>query len=173
MLSIALPLEIYRTTIYIGLSMRLITEDYQALAEFRYQIRRFLVVSEGIAHSGKLQPQQYMMLLALRGLPAEKEPTLLVLSERLQIRHNSAVELANRLARQGLIRRYRSKGDSRKVFLRLTTKGAGIIEKLVKNRYIELHSSQPELARALNQIIARTNKRNSKRQALPGKAIPA
>jgi hypothetical protein len=83
---IVLPAAIY---IVLRLSVHLVTEDCRALAEFRYQIRRFLALSEAVARSGKLQAQQYMLLLALRGLPAGKEPTILVLSERLQIRHHS------------------------------------------------------------------------------------
>ena len=138
------------------MTKNLVTEDYRALAEFRYQIRKFLTVSEEIARSGGLQPQQYMMLLTLRGLPAEKEPTVRVLAERLQIRHNSAVELADRLAKRTLVRRFRSKDDSRKVLIQLTPKGAALIEKLVRQRFVQLHSSQPALIAALNRVLART-----------------
>ncbi len=134
----------------------LITEDYRALAEFRYQIRRFLTVSEEIARSAGLQPQQYTMLLTLRGLPVDQEPTIRVLAERLQIRHNSAVELANRLANRALISRVRSKSDSRKVLIQLTPKGAALIEKLVRKRFAQLHSSQPALIEALNSVLVRT-----------------
>jgi DNA-binding MarR family transcriptional regulator len=146
------------------MAMNLTTEDYRALAEFRYQIRKFLTVSEEIARSGGLQPQQYMMLLTLRGLPADNEPTLLVLAERLQIRHNSAVELADRLAKRGLIRRFQSNNDSRNVLIRLTAKGAALIEKLVRKRFAQLHSSQPELVRALNRVLIRTKTKREKRQ---------
>ena len=142
------------------MTKNLVTEDYRALAEFRYQIRRFLTVSEEIARSAGLQPQQYTMLLTLRGLPADKEPTVRVLAERLQIRHNSAVELANRLARRALVSRVRSKDDSRKVLIQLTPKGAGLIEKLVRKRFAQLHSSQPALIDALNNVLARTKQEN-------------
>jgi len=141
--------------------MSMINEDYRALAEFRYQIRRFLAVSEEIAHGAKLRPQQYMMLLALRGLPKGKEPTVAALAERLKIRHNSAVELADRLARRGLVRRRRSESDCRKVFVELTGKGAALIEKLVEKRFVQLNSSQPALVRALNRVLARTNVRRT------------
>jgi DNA-binding MarR family transcriptional regulator len=147
--------------------MRLVAEDYRALAEFRYQIRKFLTVGEEIARDGGLQPQQYMMLLALRGLPADKEPTLLVMAERLRIRHNSAVELANRLARRNLIRRYRSRNDSRKVLIRLTDEGTELIEKLVRKRFFQLHSSQPLLVAALNQVLAHSKNRTRKKKAAP------
>ena len=149
--------------------MRLVTEDYQALAEFRYQIRKFLAVSENTARSGRLQPQQYMMLLALRGLPEGKEPTILVLAERLQIRHNTAVELINRLATRNLVRRYRSESDSRKACIQLTRKGEALLEKLVQERFDQLHSSQPELVRALNRVLARTNTNRIGKQAISGR----
>jgi DNA-binding MarR family transcriptional regulator len=145
-----------------NMAMNLVNDDYRALAEFRYQIRRFLTMSEEIARNGGLQPQQYLTLLMLRGLPPEKEPTLLTLAERLQIRHNSAVELANRLATRSLIRRFQSKNDSRKVLIRLTPKGAALIEKLVRKRFIQLHSSQPALVRALNQVLTRAKSKSTK-----------
>ena len=129
-------------------------EDFYALAEFRYEIRKFLIVSERIARTAGLQPQQYVLLLALRGLPPEKEPTIVVLAERLQIRHSSAVELISRLAQRGLIRRHRSNNDSRKVFIRLTRVGEALIEKLVRRRFDELVSGQPVLVDALHRIIA-------------------
>ncbi len=128
-------------------------EDYRALAEFRYEIRKFLIASERIAHSAGLHPQQYMMLLALRGLPSAKEPTILVLAERLQIRHNSAVELVDRLVKRGLVRRHRSQSDSRKILVQLTSAGSALIEKVVQRRYDELVSSQPMLVKALNRVI--------------------
>jgi DNA-binding MarR family transcriptional regulator len=153
--------------------MRLVTEDYQALAEFRYQIRRFLAMSEDLAHSGRLQPQQYRMLLALRGLPGGIEPTILALAERLRIRHNTAVELVNRLAGRGFVRRLRSRSDSRKVLIRLTKKGETLIERLVEERFVQLHSSQPELVRALNRVLVRTRAKGAVRQGASKKLSKA
>lgn len=128
-------------------------EDYRALADFRYEIRRFLIVSEKIARSSGIQPQQYIILLTLRGLPQDKEPTILFLAERLQIRHHSTVGLIDRLARRGLIRRCRSKTDSRKILIRLTSAGKALIEELVRRRFAELDSSQPMLLKALSRIV--------------------
>jgi DNA-binding MarR family transcriptional regulator len=145
--------------------MRLITEDYRALSEFRYQIRKFLAASDAIARSGALQPQQYMMLLTLRGLPDGIEPTIAALAERLQIRHNSAVELVNRLAERGLVHRDRASSDSRKVFLQLTAKGASLIEKMVEKRFLELQASQPELIKALNRVLKRAQNKKSEKTA--------
>ncbi len=155
----------YIVTRYIidGMGKTITTEDYCALAEFRYEIRKFLIVSERIARSAGLQPQQYTMLLALRGLPAGKEPTIRFLSERLQIRHNSAVELVDRLVRRDLVRRYRSDDDSRKILIRLTSAGNVLIQKLVQSRFAELNSSQPVLAGALNRIVDIAKRRGAKK----------
>ena len=128
-------------------------EDYRALSEFRYEIRKFLMVSEKIARSHRLQPQQYMVLLTLRGLRPNQEPTIIFLAERLQIRHHSAVGLINRLAKRRFIRRCRSKADSRKTLIRLTSAGNALIEEVVRMRFVELASSQPMLLTALGRIV--------------------
>src|SRR5579883_3131704 len=77
------------------------TAEYRALAQFRFLIRRFLNNSERAARTVGLEPQQYMGLLALRGLPADQEPTIRSLAERLQIQHHSAVELVDRMEKRG------------------------------------------------------------------------
>ena len=77
-------------------------QDYRATAEFRYQIRRFLRASEQIARSYGLNPQQYQLMLAVKGLPDDHAATIGEVAERLQIQHHSTVELADRLSAKGL-----------------------------------------------------------------------
>src|SRR5487761_975726 len=91
--------------------------EYQALAEFRFLIRRYLTNTETAARSVGLQPQQYGCLLALRGLPNGQEASIRNLADRLQIRHHSAVELVDRMEQRGLFRRERSKEDKRRVLV--------------------------------------------------------
>ena len=79
--------------------------DYQALADLRYQIRCFLHFSEGAARTAGLEPQQHQLLLALKGLPSGIRPRIAELAERMQLRHHSVVELTNRLAKGGYVRR--------------------------------------------------------------------
>src|SRR6266481_7179066 len=81
--------------------------DYQALAEMRYQIRRFLHFSEQAARQAGLVPQQHQLLLALKGLPAGRKATISEVAGRLQLRHHSVVELIDRLVERGLIKRLR------------------------------------------------------------------
>src|SRR5579864_9624141 len=106
------------------------TAEYQALAQFRFLIRRYLNNSEKAARSVGLEPQQYMGMLALRGLPAGQEPTIRSLSERLQIEHHSAVELVDRMEKRGLFRRERSKQDRRHVIVHVTAHGEALLSRL-------------------------------------------
>src|SRR5687767_6150271 len=96
--------------------------DYASLADFRYHIRQFLRVREDAARAAGLAPQQYVLLLQLKGMEGRTVPTIGALAERLQIRHHSAVELVNRLERRGLVRR-RAAGQGRAVIAALTPAG--------------------------------------------------
>ncbi|HJY85250.1 MAG TPA: MarR family transcriptional regulator [Candidatus Acidoferrales bacterium] len=135
---------------------QLSSDDYRALAEFRYQIRCFLTFSEQAARSAGLEPQQYVMLLAIRGLPEGREATIRALAERLQIRHHSAVELIDRLVGRGLVRRVHSPQDRRNVLIHLTARGERILERLAQLRLEELRATGPALVRALDALIERT-----------------
>lgn len=97
--------------------------DYAALAEFRYQIRRFIHFSEAAARGLETEPQQHQLLLAAK---AADSPTIGYLAERLQIRHHSAVELIDRMAASGLVERAHSTQDRRQVVVSLTEQGERI-----------------------------------------------
>src|ERR1700690_2003316 len=101
--------------------------DYRSLSDFRYEIRRFLNLSEKAARDAGLEPQQHQALLTIKGLPPHRVATVGVLSERLQIQHHSAVELANRLEKKRLIRRARAASDRRAVVVQLTARGNKIL----------------------------------------------
>jgi len=130
------------------------TAEYQALAQFRFLIRRYLNNSEKAARSVGLEPQQYMGMLALRGLPPDKEPTIRDLAEQLQIQHHSAVELVDRMEKRGLFRRERSTKDRRQVHVYVTPRGEKLLSRLVRHRIAELRVSAPELARTLQAVLA-------------------
>ncbi len=137
--------------------------DYQALAAFRYEIRRFLNFSEQAARAARIEPHQHQALLAIKGLPAGRRATVGVLAERLQIQHHTTVELANRLERKGLIRRSRDRADRREVLLGLTPRGERLLKNLTVAHRAELRSAGPKLLRALNAAIGRVGRgRNSK-----------
>jgi len=127
--------------------------DYQSLAEVRYQIRRFLHFSEQAARKAGLEPRQHQLLLALKGLPKGTRPRIGELAERLQIQHHSTVELANRLAARGYIRRQRAGEDRREVLLALTAKGVRILRELSLHHRAELRTQGPALLAALLRAI--------------------
>lgn len=131
--------------------------DYRALADFRHEIRRFLRFSENAARSAGLEPQQHQLLLALKGLPEDKRPTISVLADRLQIQHHSAVELIDRLSKRGMVRRYRSRTDKRQVYVRLTQSGEDVLRQLSLHHLQEIRSAGPVLARVLATAIASAN----------------
>ena len=140
-------------------------DEFRALAEFRYQIRQFLNGSEQAARAVGLEPQQYLFLLALRGLPAGREATIRELAERMQLRHHSAVELVDRLERQQLLRRERSRTDRRQVMLHLTPRAEKILSRLARQRIAELRTAAPALVRALTVVIRSTPAKTSSRAA--------
>lgn len=127
--------------------------DYRALADLRYQLRRFLRVSEDIARSAGLEPQQHQLLLAIRGLPEGRQATIGELAERLQLRHHSTAELIDRAEERGLVRCVRGDVDRRQVFVQLTGEGAEKLRRLSIHHRDELRSAGPDLARALKTLM--------------------
>ena len=95
-------------------------QDFEALARFRFGIRRYLRFSEEIVRGHGLTPQHYQLLLALKGFPGREWATVGELAERLQLRHHSVVELVNRVQGQGLVERAPHPDDGRAVRVLLT-----------------------------------------------------
>ena len=140
--------------------------DYQALAEFRYQIRRFLTFSQQAARAAGIDPQQHQLLLAIRGLPEGTKPSIRALAERLQIRHHSAVELIDRSVAHGLAQRQRDTIDRRQVTIHLTPQGERLLSELSLHHRDELRTAGRELARVLRSIIAGSDG-SSRRKRVP------
>ena len=132
--------------------------DIRALAEFRYQIHRYLGLSDQAARSAGLLPGQYRLLLITKGLPEGIEPTIGSLAERLGLRHHSTVELVDRLEQRGLIYRERSEHHRSFVFVRITPKGEKLLQKLVVSRKKELQKAGPILVKALNTLTKKGKK---------------
>jgi len=140
--------------------------DYQSLAEFRYQIRRFLRFSEEAARHAGIEPQHHQLLLAIKGKPPGEEPRIAYLAERLQIQHHSAVELVDRLVKNGLITRTRSSRDRREVLVKLTPRGERVLAELTLHTSAELRSAAPALVAILRKLAARRRAGSTPRQRL-------
>jgi DNA-binding MarR family transcriptional regulator len=130
-------------------------EEYRALAEFRYQIRRFLGFSEEQVRAAGMEPQQHQLLLAIKGLPDGVTATIGELAERLQLKHHSTVELVNRLEKLGYVARANGQQDRRQVMVHLTHSGASILRKLSLAHHQELEIAGPRLSKALRSIKRR------------------
>jgi DNA-binding MarR family transcriptional regulator len=138
-------------------------QAYRSLAEFRYQIRLFLRYSEDAARAQGIEPQQHQLLLAIKGLPEEKLPTIGELAGRLQIRHHSAVELVNRLEEHGAIARRSSGDDKREVLIRLTASGERLLRALSLEHQAELTKTGPALKKALDALLRSGEGRKKRR----------
>ena len=112
--------------------------DFEALAAFRYAIRRFLRFSEQAARGAGVTPQQYQLLLAIKGFPGRESATVSELAERLQMRQHSMVGLIDRTEAQGLVRRQPGKQDRRQVYVLLTAGGEALLRKLAMIHHREL-----------------------------------
>src|SRR6266852_1798084 len=129
------------------------TAEYRALAELRYRIRHFLREGDAKARATGLEPQQYLMLLAIRGLPEAMESTIQVLAERLALKHHSAVELIDRLEVHGYVRRSRSRDDRRRVLVSLLPRGERLLEQVARDRIGELRASGAALVNAIGALL--------------------
>jgi DNA-binding MarR family transcriptional regulator len=136
--------------------------DYQRLAEFRYHLRAFLKFSERAAAQTGLSPQQHQAMLAIKST-ARGHITIGILAERLAIRHNTAVELIDRLIANGLAERRQNPEDRREVFINLTNRAERILAKLSLAHRNEVRRLAPLLRRLLAPFEKRTSQRSAKK----------
>ena len=124
----------------------------ETLAEFRYELRRFLHFSERAAVEVGLQPQQHQLLLQVAGAPEGETVTIAYAAERLSLRHHSVVELVNRSEREGLLVRTVDTVDKRRAILQATRKGERVLDRLAGDHARELNELAPRLVKAVKRI---------------------
>src|SRR5467141_4788364 len=129
------------------------TDEYRALAELRYRIRHFLHEGDAVAQAAGLEPQQYLLLLTIRGLPAGEEATIRTLAERLALKHHSVVELIDRLEMHGYVRRKRGRDDRRRDVVALLPRGEKLLEQVARDRIGELRASGAALVNAISALL--------------------
>jgi DNA-binding MarR family transcriptional regulator len=145
------------------MAMEITSDEYRALAELRYRIRRFVREGDAVAQAAGLEPQQYLLLLAIRGLPAGEEATIRTLADRLALKHHSAVELIDRLETRGYVRRTRGRDDRRRVLVSLLPRGERILEQVARHRIGELRSTGHALVQAIDQLLEKPQLRKQKK----------
>ena len=119
--------------------------DYEAMAQYRYAIRRFLRFSEDAARETGITPQQYQLLLAIKGYPNRDYANITELAERMQLDHHSAVGLIDRSVERGLVRREQDKEDRRQVQVHLTDGGEDMLRQLAHAHREQLRRMKEDL----------------------------
>ncbi|GEP11899.1 hypothetical protein MMMDOFMJ_1893 [Methylobacterium gnaphalii] len=127
-------------------------EQYAAIADFRFQLRRFLAFSESAAMRAGLPPQQHQALLAIAGHRADEPPSVGMLARHLLIAPNTAAELVGRMEQGGLVTKEAAAEDRRRTELALTPKAAKLLRTLTVAHLEELRELEPALVRALGGI---------------------
>lgn len=127
--------------------------NFQPLASFRYALRKFLRFSkEFLAAEAKLTPEQYEALLALKAFSNKQGLLVGELSERLQVKHHTAVSLTDKLAHRKLVTRKRGTKDRRQVYVQLTATGGALVTRLAAAHRQQLQSLAPEVLSALREL---------------------
>lgn len=131
---------------------------HRALAEFRHQLRTFLLASENAAHQAGLHPQQHQLLLAVAGAPQRVSPSIAYAADLLGLKHNSVVELVDRCEKEKLLERTTDPVDGRRVCLRVTLRGQKVLDRLSHVHLQELYSQAPHLIQALQKVLQNETK---------------
>jgi len=130
--------------------------DYQALADLRYQVRRFLRTREVAARAAGVAPQQYVLLLQVKGWDGREPPTLRALAERLQTQHHAVVQLVDRLAARDMVARRRDVRDRREVLVELRPAGEAVLRRLARHSVAELRTEGPALVSSLTRLVRKS-----------------
>ena len=121
----------------------------KSMAEFRYQLRRFLNFSEMASERCGVGAQQYQLMQVIAAMPEGQEASITYLAERMVLRHNSTVELVDRAQRVGLVRRETDAKDMRRSLVKMTPEGEAILQQLVAEHLRELPFRSEDLITAL------------------------
>jgi DNA-binding MarR family transcriptional regulator len=132
--------------------MSLRSDDYDALAAFRYAMRKFLRFSKETLTKAKLTSEQYEALLAIKSCAGPNGLTVGELSERLQVKHHTAVSLIDKLTARKLAKRQRATDDRRQVCVTLTPRGAATLAEMAAIHRREMRRRSPELIEALERL---------------------
>jgi len=127
--------------------------NYDALARFRYEIRKYLAFSEAAAADAGVTPHQYQALVAIKGFSSHEPLSVGDLAELMFIRHHTAVSLVDRMAKLGLLTRVPDPGDKRRVFVTLTSLGEDYLRSLASLHVEELRRAGPRFAKTLQAVV--------------------
>ena len=128
--------------------------EFETLAAFRYQVRKFLRFSKDLLSAEDLTPDQYQALLAIRAFSDQQKLSIRDLAEQLQVRHHSTFGIVDQLVSRAAVVRQVSPDDRRKVLLTLTPKGEELVARLAPPHRQELTRLCPEMIETLQRLCA-------------------
>ena len=114
--------------------------EFEALSEFRFQIRRFERFSEDVVQAAGITPLQYLLLLHIKGYPGRTWASVGELAERLQAKPHGVVALISRCEEHGFVERRQSRADGRIVEIHLLPPGERLLAHLAELHRAELQS---------------------------------
>lgn len=126
--------------------------DYEALANLRFTLRKFMNFSTCAAQDEGLPGQQHQALLVIKGHTLDDPMTIGVLASRLLIAPHSATELVGRLSAAGLVTRNSDPTDKRRQTLELTEKADAVLLRLSAAHLKEVRDMAPELITILQRL---------------------
>ncbi|MGZ3583442.1 MAG: MarR family winged helix-turn-helix transcriptional regulator [Ktedonobacterales bacterium] len=132
-------------------TLPLTDDDYVRLAHFRHTVRQLSRQTELEARKLGLAPQQYQLMVAIKGFPGREWANISELAERLQIRHNAVIGLVNRAEARGLVvrRQDADRLDRRVVQIHLTPLG----ERALQVMAAALHAERTRVREALDALV--------------------
>ena len=130
------------------------TSRLHKLAEFRFQLRKFLRFSEIASEAAGISVQQYQMLQVIAAMPEGQGASISYLADRMILRHNSAVELVDRAVRAGMVRRESDDEDLRRSIVKLMPEGEKVLEHLIPSHLAEIDLRGRDIIAALEVVLA-------------------
>jgi DNA-binding MarR family transcriptional regulator len=113
-------------------------QELRALSDFRYELRKFLRVSEELCKAEGVTPLQYQMLLQTRADPGRRWILVGELADRLQSAPHGVVALVSRAEAAGLVLRKTGKSDRRQVQVHPTALGNRLMRRIAAKHLHEL-----------------------------------
>jgi DNA-binding MarR family transcriptional regulator len=141
-------------------SQDLTLDEYRELAEFRHQIRCFQSVTEQNAKGLGIDPESYLLLLAIQGLPEGVRPTVTGLSDRMCVQKDEVSRLIDNAVSRGDITRSSADAGGSEDWVKLTRNGRDLLRRMAIANRDELERSGPELVRALQSVLKQRRRRH-------------
>jgi len=127
--------------------------EFHAVAAYFGMLRSFINHSKTAARHFGITPQQYDALLEICSCSEPAAITVGGLAKRLNIKHNTAVMIINRLCHKGYVIRVQSERDHRQVHLQLTPTGSAFLKNLVQDMHREFTGMATAFMRAADNPL--------------------